>query len=83
MPGNAAALTDERALLLAYIAKQREGLRNAAFGLTDEQARSVTRIGGELSPAQGCIVHLNTDDLGDPVHVDVVGKEGGVVAERH
>jgi uncharacterized damage-inducible protein DinB len=39
MPGNAPALTDERALLLAYLEQQRDGIRNAAFGLTDEQAR--------------------------------------------
>jgi len=32
-------LTDERALLLAYLEQQRDGIRNAAFGLTDEQAR--------------------------------------------
>jgi uncharacterized damage-inducible protein DinB len=51
MPGQAPALTDERDLLLAYIAQQRDGLRNAAFGLTDEQAAltpsaSALSIGG-------------------------------------
>jgi uncharacterized damage-inducible protein DinB len=45
MPGNAPALTDEKALLLAYIAQQREGVRNAAFGLTDEQARQAPTAG--------------------------------------
>ena len=40
MPGQAAPSIDERQLLLAFIAQQRDGLRNAAFGLTDEQARS-------------------------------------------
>ncbi|MPY93345.1 MAG: DUF664 domain-containing protein [Acidimicrobiia bacterium] len=39
MPGQVAPLTDERELLLAYIAQQRDGVRFAAFGLTDEQAR--------------------------------------------
>ena len=39
MPGQAPPLTDERELLLAYIAQQRDGLRFAAYGLTDEQAR--------------------------------------------
>ncbi len=39
MPGQAPALTDERGLLLAYIAQQRDGIRYAAYGLTDEQAR--------------------------------------------
>ena len=45
MPGNVPALTDEKALLLAYIAQQREGVRNAAFGLTDEQARQAPTAG--------------------------------------
>jgi uncharacterized damage-inducible protein DinB len=41
MPGQAPALTDERALLLAYVAQQRDGIRYAAFGLDDEQARFI------------------------------------------
>ena len=45
MPGQAPPLTDERALLLAYIEQQRDGLRNAAFGLTDEQARLQPTVG--------------------------------------
>ena len=40
MPGQAPPLTDERDLLLAYLV-QRDGLRNAAYGLTDDQARLV------------------------------------------
>jgi uncharacterized damage-inducible protein DinB len=60
MPGNAPALTDEKALLLAYIAQQRDGLRNAAFGLTDEQAR-MTPTAGSLSIG-GLIKHVaNTE----------------------
>jgi uncharacterized damage-inducible protein DinB len=39
MPGQAPAVTDERTLLLGYIEQQRDGVRNAAYGLTDEQAR--------------------------------------------
>jgi uncharacterized damage-inducible protein DinB len=39
MPGQAPAASDERELLLGYITQQRDGLRNAAYGLTDEQAR--------------------------------------------
>ncbi len=38
MPGQAPPLTDERKLLLTYIAQQRDGIRNAAYGRTDEQA---------------------------------------------
>jgi hypothetical protein len=56
MPGNAPALTDEKALLLAYIAQQRSGLRNAAFGLTDEQARQ-TPTAGTLSIG-GLVKHV-------------------------
>jgi uncharacterized damage-inducible protein DinB len=40
MPGQAPAVTDERELLIAYLAQQRDGIRNAAYGLTDDQARS-------------------------------------------
>ena len=39
MPGQAPPLADERDLLLAFIEQQRDGIRNAAYGLTDEQAR--------------------------------------------
>jgi len=39
MPGQAPPLADEHELLLAFIAQQRDGIRNAAYGLTDEQAR--------------------------------------------
>ena len=51
MPGQAPPKADERELLLAYIAQQRDGVRNAAYGLTDEQARlapaaSALSIGG-------------------------------------
>src|SRR5689334_23459053 len=56
MPGNAPPLTDERDLLLAYIAQQRAGLRNAAFGLTDEQAR-LTPTAGSLSIG-GLVKHV-------------------------
>jgi uncharacterized damage-inducible protein DinB len=39
MPGQARPSDDERELLLAFLAQQRDGLRYAAFGLTEEQAR--------------------------------------------
>ena len=48
MPGQAPPATDERELLLAYIAQQRDGIRNAAYGLTDAQAR-LTPTAGTLS----------------------------------
>jgi hypothetical protein len=51
VPGQAPVHTDECELLLAYIDQQRDGIRHAAFGLTDEQARlaptvSTLTIGG-------------------------------------
>ena len=56
MPGQAPPVTDERALLLAYIKQQRDGLRYASFGLTDEQARmapcvSTLTVGGLIKHA--------------------------------
>jgi len=56
MPGLPPPLTDERELLLAFIAQQRDGIRFAAYGLTDEQARlastvSALTIGGLLKHA--------------------------------
>ena len=40
MPGTVRPVVDERDGLLAYLAQQRDGLRFAVYGLTDEQARS-------------------------------------------
>src|SRR5262245_44239505 len=56
MPGQVPVLTDERELLLAYVAQQRDGVRYAAFGLTDAQAR-LTPTAGTLSIA-GLITHV-------------------------
>ena len=51
MPGNVHPVADEREGLLAYLAQQRDVIRIAAYGLTDEQARaaptaSTLSIGG-------------------------------------
>jgi uncharacterized damage-inducible protein DinB len=56
MPGQAPPATDERELLLAYIAQQRDGVRNAAYGLTDELAR-LTPAASSLSIG-GLIKHV-------------------------
>jgi hypothetical protein len=69
MPGLAKPSNDERQLLLAFLAQQRDGLRNAAFGLTEDEARwaaststlsvaslirhAVTTEGGWISMMQG------------------------------
>ena len=40
MPAFSPPVVDERACLLAFLAQQRDGLRFAVHGLTDEQAAS-------------------------------------------
>ena len=56
MPGQAPPLDDEREQLLAYVNQQRDGLRYAAYGLTDEQAR-LTPTAGTLSIG-GLVKHV-------------------------
>lgn len=56
MPGTAPAVTTEREALTAYLVQQREGLKNAAYGLTEEQirakpTRSALSLGGLLKHA--------------------------------
>ncbi|MEV0128932.1 DinB family protein [Dactylosporangium sp. NPDC050688] len=51
MPGNVPPVADERSGLLAFLDQQRHAVRNAAYGLTDEQARlaptaSTLTVGG-------------------------------------
>jgi hypothetical protein len=55
MPGLVPPVVDERACLLAYLAQQRDGIRYAAHGLTDEQATARPSV-SELSPG-GLIKH--------------------------
>jgi uncharacterized damage-inducible protein DinB len=62
MPGQAPPHTDERQLLLAYVDQQRDGLRNAAFGLTDEQAR-LTPTASPLSVG-GLVKHVADTERG-------------------
>ena len=62
MPAQAPALTDERSLLLAYIAQQRDGIRNAALGLTDEQVRLTPTVSA-LSVG-GLIKHVASTERG-------------------
>jgi uncharacterized damage-inducible protein DinB len=45
MPGQVALIEDERELLLAYVAQQRDGIKYAAHGLTDDQARLTPTVG--------------------------------------
>jgi hypothetical protein len=62
MPGQAPVVSDERALLLGYIAQQRDGIRYAAYGLTDEQAR-LTPTAGTLSIG-GLVKHVAYTEAG-------------------
>lgn len=55
MPGLVAPLTDERALLLGFLSQQRDALRYAAHGLTDEQVTARSTV-SELCLA-GLIKH--------------------------
>jgi len=60
MPGLVPPFSDERQLLLGFLGQQRDALRNAAFGLTDEQARSTPSVSA-LSIA-GLIKHASTGE---------------------
>jgi len=48
MPGTVPPIDDERSGLLGYLAQQRDAMRYAAYGLTDEEARR-TPTAGTLS----------------------------------
>jgi uncharacterized damage-inducible protein DinB len=56
MPGNPPSFDTERDGLVAYLVQQRDGLKNAAYGLTEEQirqpsTRSALTIGGLIKHA--------------------------------
>src|SRR4029079_19358268 len=64
MPGNPPSTATETEALLAYLVQQRDGLKYAGFGLTDEQLRakptkSALSVGGLMKHAaiteRGCI----------------------------
>lgn len=44
MPGLVPPITDERSLLIAYLDQQRQAVRIAAFGLTDDQGRQAPSV---------------------------------------
>jgi uncharacterized damage-inducible protein DinB len=62
MPGNVAPVADERQGLLAFLAQQRYVLRLAAYGLTDEQAR--TRSGASALTVGGLVKHVTQVERG-------------------
>jgi uncharacterized damage-inducible protein DinB len=88
MPGLAALPADEKSLLLGYLAQQRDGIRNAAYGLTDEQAR-LTPTAGALSIG-GLVKHVAATErhwvnmvlrLSDdrPVHERIAEQKTGFI----
>lgn len=79
MPGQAPVLTDEKAQLLAYITQQRDGLRYAAYGLTDEQAR-LTPTAGALSIG-GLLKHAAATEEGW-IDLAAARGRGGSQAEQ-
>src|SRR5215218_9638434 len=58
MPGNPPSVNTEREALVAYLVQQRDGLKYAAHGLTEEQARARPTVSA-LSVA-GLIKHAAT-----------------------
>jgi uncharacterized damage-inducible protein DinB len=62
VPGNVPPVADEREGLLAYLAQQRDAMRNAAYGLTDAQARA-TPTASTLSVG-GLIKHVASTERG-------------------
>ena len=85
MPGQPPPLEDEGAQLLAYIAQQRDGLRYAAYGLTDEQAR-LTPDGGHAQrrrAGQACHGHgAELDRHGAPAPAGALRRRAGVELRR-
>jgi uncharacterized damage-inducible protein DinB len=62
MPGNPPLVSTEPEALVAYLVQQRDGLKNAAYGLTEEQARARPTVSA-LSVA-GLIKHAATTEKG-------------------
>ena len=62
MPGNVRPVADERDGLLSFLEQQRQGLRYAAYGLTDAQARSAPGPGSLT--VGGLIKHLAAMERG-------------------
>jgi uncharacterized damage-inducible protein DinB len=62
MPGSPPSVSTEREALVAYLVQQRDGLKNAAYGLTEQQARARPTVSA-LSVA-GLIKHAATTEKG-------------------
>jgi uncharacterized damage-inducible protein DinB len=78
MPGNPRSVNSEREALAVYLVQQRDGLKNAAFGLTEEQirlkpTRSALSVGGLIKHGTRTERSWTHTLLGRP-------DEGGVAA---
>ncbi|WP_033295023.1 DinB family protein [Amycolatopsis jejuensis] len=62
MAGNVPPIPDERSGLLGFLAQQREAVKIAAYGLTDDQARAVPSA-SELSVG-GLVKHVSFTESG-------------------
>ena len=78
MPGNVPPIANERDGLLAYLAQQRDVIRIAAYGLTDDQARSAP----SASPLTvgGLIKHAAMTERG---WIDIVVQRDRGIAEAY
>ena len=62
MPLNVPGVADEREGLLAFLAQQRSALKNAAYGLTEDQARKITT--GSVLSIGGLVKHVAEAERG-------------------
>ena len=62
MPGNPPSVNTEREALVVYLRQQRDGLKNAAYGLTEEQIR--LRPTASALTIGGLIKHAASTELG-------------------
>ena len=73
MPGNPPSVDTEREALVVYLRQQRDGLKNAAYGLTEEQLRlrptaSALTIGGLIKHAASIELGWTETMIGNPNH---------------
>ncbi|HSU37092.1 MAG TPA: DinB family protein [Propionibacteriaceae bacterium] len=73
MPGNPPSVDTEREALVVYLRQQRDGLKNAGYGLTEEQVRlrptaSALTVGGLIKHAASTELGWTQTMIGNPDH---------------
>jgi uncharacterized damage-inducible protein DinB len=73
MPGNPPSVDTEREALVVYLRQQRDGLKNAAYGLTEDQLRlrptaSALTVGGLIKHAASTELGWTQTMIGNPNH---------------